>query len=158
MLIAEKHPFKEVENYFTDSLLYQVSLKTTENPSLEDPNSGNEADAQPESDEEQLWELNSFITSIDKLDYNNTANDEGKLFINRDLDLAYFSALASDSVPSDTSIDINNDLVSIIHALTLLHTTIRSSFTVHERANDAHRAFFKVLAKYCWPKSPSLQF
>jgi len=45
MLIAEKHPFKEVENYFTDSLLYQVSLKTTENPSLEDPNSGNEADA-----------------------------------------------------------------------------------------------------------------
>ena len=31
-LIAERHPFKGVENYFTDSLLYQDSLETDENP------------------------------------------------------------------------------------------------------------------------------
>jgi len=31
MLIAERHPIKGVENYFTDSLLYQDSLKTDEN-------------------------------------------------------------------------------------------------------------------------------
>jgi len=30
ILIAEKHPFKRVENYFTD-LLYQDSLETAEN-------------------------------------------------------------------------------------------------------------------------------
>ena len=32
-LIAEKHPFKGVENYFTDSVLYQDSLETTNDPS-----------------------------------------------------------------------------------------------------------------------------
>jgi len=31
-LIAERHPFKGIENYFTDSLLYQYSLETDENP------------------------------------------------------------------------------------------------------------------------------
>ena len=41
-LIAKRHPFKGVENYFTDSLLYQGSLKTNENPQPEEPDSGNE--------------------------------------------------------------------------------------------------------------------
>ena len=31
-LIAERQPFKGVENYFTDSLLYQDSLEMNENP------------------------------------------------------------------------------------------------------------------------------
>jgi len=81
--------------------------------------------------------------SIDKLDFNNTTNDVGEWFINEDLDLAYFFALASDSVPSHTSTDVDSD-----HALISLHTPIRSSFMVHERANDAYEAFFKMLAKY----------
>jgi len=33
-LIAERHPFKGVEEYFTDSLLYQDSLEMNENPQL----------------------------------------------------------------------------------------------------------------------------
>jgi len=32
-LITKKHPFKEVENYFMDSLLYQDPLEATEDPS-----------------------------------------------------------------------------------------------------------------------------
>ena len=32
ILIVERHPFKGVENYFTDSLLYQDSLEIGENP------------------------------------------------------------------------------------------------------------------------------
>jgi len=35
--------------------------------------------------------------SIGKLNFDATANVEGKWFINEDLDLAYFSAFASDS-------------------------------------------------------------
>jgi len=31
-LIAKRHPFKRVENYFTDSLLYQDSPKIDDNP------------------------------------------------------------------------------------------------------------------------------
>jgi len=50
-LIAKRHPFKGVENYFTDSLLYQDSLKTNETLQPEEPNSGNEADTEPEVEE-----------------------------------------------------------------------------------------------------------
>jgi len=50
-LIVERHPFKGAENYFTDSLLYQDSLETNENPYLKEPDSGNEADTESEEDE-----------------------------------------------------------------------------------------------------------
>ena len=43
-LITERHPFKGVENYFTDSLLYQDSLETDENPQPEELDSDNKAD------------------------------------------------------------------------------------------------------------------
>jgi len=48
-------------------------------------------------------ELNSLVTSINKLDVNNTTNDVGEWYINEELDLAYLSVFASDSVPSDTN-------------------------------------------------------
>ena len=92
-LIAERHSLKGVENYFTDSLLYQDSLETDENPHPEEPDSGNEADTEPK--EECLWEINPLVTSIYKLDFDTTANVEGEWFINENLDLAYFSAFAS---------------------------------------------------------------
>ena len=101
-LIAERHPFKGVENYFTDSLLYQDSVETDEIPQPEEPDSGNEADTEPEK-EECMWELDPLVTSINKLDVDNTADDVGGWYINEELDLAYFSVFASDSVPSDTS-------------------------------------------------------
>ena len=70
-LIAERHPFKGVENYFTDS------LETDENPHPEEPDSGNEADTEPEKDG-CLWEINSLVMSIDNLDFNTTVNVEGE--------------------------------------------------------------------------------
>ena len=66
-LTAERYPFKGEENYFTDPLLYQNSLKTNENSQPEEPDSGNEADAEPEK-EECMWELDPLVTSINKLD------------------------------------------------------------------------------------------
>ena len=56
-----------------------------------------------------MWELNPLVTSINKLDVNNTANDVGEWYINEELNLAYFSVFAFDSVPSDTSTDVDND-------------------------------------------------
>ena len=41
-LIVERHPFKEVENYFTDSLLYHDSLEIDKDPHSEVPDSGTE--------------------------------------------------------------------------------------------------------------------
>ena len=97
-LIAKRHPFKGVENYFTDSLLCQTSLETYENSQLEELDSGNETDIKPEAEKECLWELNPLVTSVKNLNVNNIANDVGELYINEDLDLAYFSVFASDSV------------------------------------------------------------
>ena len=53
-LITKKYPFKEIENYFTDSLLYQDSLKTGENPQPAESDFGNEADVESEEEEEYL--------------------------------------------------------------------------------------------------------
>ena len=50
MLIAERHPFKGVENYFTDSLLYQDSLEADENPHPEELDSGNKVDTEPKDE------------------------------------------------------------------------------------------------------------
>ena len=57
-LIAKRHPFKGVENYFTDFLLYQASLKADENPYPEELDSGNEVDTEAEEDK-CLWEINT---------------------------------------------------------------------------------------------------
>ena len=78
-----------MENYFTDSLLYQDSVETNEIPQPEKPDSGNEAVTEPKK-EECMWKLDPLVTSIDKLDVDNTANDVGGWYINEELDLAYF--------------------------------------------------------------------
>ena len=85
-LIAERHPFKGVENYFTDSLLYQEPEETNETPQPEEPDSGNEADIEPEK-EECLWELEPLVKSTNKLDVD-TTDDAGGWYINEDLDFA----------------------------------------------------------------------
>ena len=48
-----------------------------------------------------MWELNPLVTSINKLDVNNATDDVGEWYINEELNLAYFSVFASDSVPSE---------------------------------------------------------
>jgi len=107
--IAKRHPYKGVENYLTDSLLYQDSFETDENLQPKKSDSGNEGDTKSETEEECLWKINPLVTSIDKLDFNTTANIEGKWFINKDLNLVYFSAFTSDYVLSDTSTDVDSD-------------------------------------------------
>ena len=89
-LIVKRNPFKGVENYFTDSLLYQDSLKTGKNTQPEEPDSGNEANVESEAKDECLWELNPLVMSINKL---YVTNDAGEWYINEELDLAYFLCL-----------------------------------------------------------------
>ena len=92
-----------------------------ENSQPEEPDSGNEADTEPEVEEKCMWELNPLVTSINKLDVNNTADDVGEWYINEELNLAYFFVFASDLVPSDTSTEVGDDPWSAMDALTSLH-------------------------------------
>jgi len=146
-LIAERHPFKRVENYFIDSLLYKDSLKPNENPQPEESDSGNEADIEQKAEEECPCELNPLVTSINKLDVNNPANDVDEWYINEELHFAYFSVFASDSVPSDTSTDVDDDPWAVIDALTSLHAPMRSSLTAYQGVSDAQGSLFMVPAR-----------
>jgi len=145
-LIVERHSFRGVENYFTNFLLYQDSLETDENPHSEEPDTGNETDTEPEEDE-CLWKINPLVISIDKLNFNTTANVESEWFINEDLDLAYLSTFASDSVLSDTNTNMDSDPWSAMNALTSLRAPIKSSLLVHKKIRGAHNALFKLSAK-----------
>jgi len=49
-VFAEKQPFKGVENYFTDALLYQKISKTSKEPFPNNDDSGNDADSESEGD------------------------------------------------------------------------------------------------------------
>ena len=60
-----------------DSLLYQDSLEINENLRPEEPDSGNKADTEPEVEEKCMWKLNPLVTSINKFNVNNTADDVG---------------------------------------------------------------------------------
>ena len=64
-------------------------METNEIPQPEEPDSGNEANNELDK-EECMWELDPLVTSINKLDVDNTANDVGGWYINEELDLAYF--------------------------------------------------------------------
>ena len=54
-------------------------------------------------------EADLLVTSVDKLIFNNIANDAGEWYINENLDLVCPSVLDSDSILSDTSTDIDSD-------------------------------------------------
>jgi len=63
--------------------------------------------------------------SIDELDFNTTANVESEWVISENLNLTYFSAFPSDSVPSYTSADVNSDSWSAKNALKSLRAPIK---------------------------------
>ena len=88
-----------------------------------------------------------LVKSINKLDVDNTTDDVGGWYINEELDLAYFSVFASDSVPSDTSTEVDDDLWSAMDALTSLHVPMKSSFETYQDNGNAQESIFMVLAK-----------
>ena len=47
--------------------------------------------------------------SVVKVNFNTTVDVEGEWLINENLDLVYFSTFTSDSVPLDTSTDVDSD-------------------------------------------------
>jgi len=94
-----------------------------------------------------MWELDPLVTSINKLDVNNTANDVGRWYINDELNLTYFPLLASNSVPSDTSTEVDNDPWSVMDALTSMHVPIWSPLEMYQDVGDAQESVFIVPAR-----------
>ena len=92
-----------------------------------------------------MWELNPLVTSINKLDVNNTVDDVGEWYINEELNLAYFFVFTSDSVPSDASTEVDNDPWSAMDAL--LHVPMKSSLKTYQDVSDVQELVFMIPAR-----------
>lgn len=104
-LVVEKQPFKGVENYFTDVMLYGDVHETSEELARENYDNNNELDSEPELAENNNfdYEINPFERDIDKLNLISATNEVGKWAINENLGFSYSLVVASDSMPSCTS-------------------------------------------------------
>ena len=63
-------PFKEVENYFTDSLLYQENNEPIKQPLPDNVDSGNEADSKSEKDTPTTFSMEPIIAYLYDLNCN----------------------------------------------------------------------------------------
>ena len=88
-LIAEKYPFRGVENFHTDSVFYSESQEE------EDVDSGNEADVESDPEGNCPWELNFDV--IGSVENNNNVPSEGEWCINEDFILTYLFDESSDN-------------------------------------------------------------
>lgn len=142
---GEIRTLQSCQNYFTDFLLYQDPMETDWEP--KDPNSGNETDAELESDEDCPWELDLSVIGQNNLDVNDTAFDDSMRYINENLELAYLFACAFDSVPSNTTTHVDDEtneyICSAIYVLPSLQVLIKSSFLTDDRIHDVQGNFFK---------------
>ena len=80
-VFTEKQPFKGVENYFTDALLYQEIGETSKESLSNDDDSGNEADSESEADMPAILIGEPIIACLNNPQCN-TPEDEGEWLIN----------------------------------------------------------------------------
>ena len=88
-VFAEMQLFKRVENYFTDSLLYQESNKSVKKLLPNDIDSGNEADSKLKEDAPTTFIMESIVAYLDDPDCNNPAENEGERVINENVAFDY---------------------------------------------------------------------
>ena len=93
------------------------------------------------------WNIWYYDISDFQPGHTNPGSSESDLVSDKMKDLVYYSAFASNSVPSNTSTDVDSDQWPTVDALKSLRVPIKSSFIVREKTSDAQGAFFEVPAK-----------
>ena len=69
--------FKGMENYFTDSLLYQENNETVKQPLPDDVDNGNKADSELEEDEPAIFSMEPIVAYLYDPNCNNPTENEG---------------------------------------------------------------------------------
>ena len=77
-MFAEAQSFKGVENYFTDSLLYQETSKITNEPLPYDIDSDNDWNSESEEDITTTLAMEPLVAYMNNPYYNNVAENEGE--------------------------------------------------------------------------------
>jgi len=84
-VFAKKQLFKGVENYFTDALLYQEANKVAKEPLLDDDDSGNEEDSEPEEDMPTTFAFKPIVAYLNNPECNNPIEDDEEWVINENI-------------------------------------------------------------------------
>ncbi|ONK80588.1 uncharacterized protein A4U43_C01F19510 [Asparagus officinalis] len=90
-VVAEKQPFKGVENYFTNSNHY-LDSEPFEVPLIEEPDSSNEADTESEHEQGLVFnDIEPVVIGLENLDVNDLVYEDSGVIFNNNDDLAYLS-------------------------------------------------------------------
>jgi len=81
-VFAEKQPFKGMENYFTDALLYQEVSETSKELLLSNSDSDNEADSESERDTPATLVGEPIVTCFNNPQCNTSLEDDDEWVIN----------------------------------------------------------------------------
>ena len=103
-IFAKKQPFKGVENYFTDAFLYWEANKVAKEPLLEDDDSGNEADSEPEEDTPATFAFKPIVAYLNDRECNNSIEHDGEWVINENITLHYPLSVDFFKFTNDTSL------------------------------------------------------
>jgi len=112
-VFAEKQPFKGVENYFTNALLYQEANKVTKESLPEDVNSGNEADSEPEENMPATFAFKPIVVYLNDPKCNNPIEDDGEWVINESITFDYHASVDLFKSADDTSLHMPLSMLSM---------------------------------------------
>jgi len=113
MVFAEKQPFKGVENYFTDALFYEEGNEVAKEPLLEDDDSDNGADSDPEEDTPTTFSFKPIVAYFNDHEYNNPIEDDGQWVIHENITFDYLVSVDLFKSADDTSLHM--PLVHVKH-------------------------------------------
>jgi len=88
-VFAEMQPFKGIENYFTDSLLYKENGKVVEKSLPDDIDSGNEADSESWKVSEVSFDEEPIVAYLNDPDCNNSADNGDDWVLHKNVNLIF---------------------------------------------------------------------
>ena len=97
-VFTEVKPFKGVENYFTESLLYEENIELPKQSLPHDIDSGNETDSESEKDTLATISIEPIAAYLNNYDCNNPAENEGEWVLNKNIAFDYFLCLEDVSI------------------------------------------------------------
>jgi len=97
-VFAKVQPFKGVENYFTDSLLYQEDIEPLKQSLPDDVDSGNEMDSESKEDVPATLSIEPIMAYLNDYDCNDHADNEGEWILNENIAFDYSLCLKNVSV------------------------------------------------------------
>jgi len=93
MVFTEIQSFKGVENYFTDSLLYQENNESVKQSLPDDIDSGNETDSESGENAPAIFSIKLIIAYLDDFDCNNLVKNGDEWVINENINYDYSLSL-----------------------------------------------------------------